>query len=296
MNPRGGTEILWEKFTKYVNKNLRDRVNIILSECSVDLLKSDMPNILWQHVDTDQRVAFGLNNKEFVSKLNKIVFVSNWQKQKYIKEFDLPPEKCIVLLNAVEPFEWTEKSLNEKLKLIYTSTPWRGLEILVESFRLLNRDDIELDVYSSTVIYGAKFMPNAYEWLFNKCRQTSGINYKGYVANKAIIKAVQQSHIFAYPSIFPETSCLAAIEAGTAGCKIVTTDLGALSETCGNWAEYTSATSDDLIERYANLLLKTINEYNTDHCYEQHLYFKDKFSWLSRKFEWEKLLLEVLND
>jgi glycosyltransferase involved in cell wall biosynthesis len=297
MNPRGGTEILWSNFCKYVSKSHRDRVNIILSDCRHELLRNDIPNILWQHVDTNQAVARGLGDPSFVERLSRIVFVSSWQRQKYIAQFNLPPEKCTVLLNAVEPVVWVEKPKEGKLKLIYTSTPWRGLEVLVEAFKKLDRSDIQLDVYSSTVIYGAKFMPRAYEWLFDRCRQTRGINYCGYAANKAVIKAAQASHILAYPSIFAETSCLAAIEAGATGCKIVTTDLGALPETCGVWADYTNHNVKDLVTRYAELLNSCIENYwsNYPALIGQHRWFNERYSWLNRKVEWENLIDGVIN-
>ena len=92
--------------------------------------------------------------------------------------------------------------------------------------------------------------------------------YKGYAMNKAIHKAVQQAHILAYPSIFAETSCLTAIEAGAAGCKIVTTDYGALRETCQDWATYVDFTTNrqELVNNYAETLKKEIDNY-TPECY-----------------------------
>lgn len=294
MNPRGGTEILWNNFQKYVNGDLSNRANLICSNANPSLLHPTKPNILWQHVDTNQDVAQGLRNPGYQLKLHKIVFVSNWQRNKYNNEFGLSDILSTVILNAIEPVEFIPKEKPSKLKLIYTSTPWRGLEVLVEAFKLLNRSDIELDVYSSTVIYGAHFMPNGYQWLFDRCRTTPGIKYKGYVTNKAIIKALQRAHIFAYPSIFAETSCLAAIEAGAAGCRIVTTDLGALTETCGHWASYVPV-DKNLVENYANLLNNEIDNYwnNYDERIEQSKYFNNRYSWLLRKTEWENLLGEI---
>lgn len=296
MAPRGGTEILWSGFKKWIDRNLYSKVNIILSDCNPALLSSSLPNILWQHVDTDQGVARGMGDPDYVSKLDRIVFVSNWQMNKWIDTFNLPPHKCTVLLNAIEPVDFVEKISTGPLRLIYTSTPWRGLEILVEAHKLLNRHDVVLDVYSSTVIYGANFMPNAYSWLFDRCRLTRGINYRGYAANKAVIKACGSAHIFAYPSVFAETSCLAAIEAGAAGCKIVTTDLGALPETCGRFASYTSQNTSGLIERYAALLNTEIDNYwnNYPTVVEQSKYFNERYSWTNRKTEWENLIKTVL--
>lgn len=295
MNPRGGTEILWSGLQRWVDRSYLSRVNIILSNCDRNSLASDRPNILWQHVDTDQRVAQGMADPQFIRGLACIVFVSEWQMKKYCQQFSLPRDKCVVLRNAIDPIQWQERKRSSKLKLIYTSTPWRGLEVLLESFKLLNRNDIELDVYSSTVIYGANFMPNAYEWLFNKCRLTPGVNYRGYAANKAVIRSAQSANIFSYPSVFAETSCLAAIEAGAAGCLLATTDLGALPETCGDWATYTSHGMENLVERYTNLLSSAIDNYwnNYGKLEQQSKYFNDRYSWENRRVEWSNLIRQI---
>lgn len=295
MNPRGGTEILWGGWQKHVSRPLQDRVNIILSHCDRRFLDPNKPNILWQHVDTNQAVATGASDPDFINSLDAVVFVSSWQRSKYIREFGLPPEKCVVIRNAIEPVEFISKARSGPLRLLYTSTPWRGLEVLVEAFRYLGRRDIELDVYSSTVIYGKDFMPNAYEPLFNRCRSTPGINYRGYAANKAIIRAAQAAHIFSYPSVFAETSCLSAIEAGAAGCSLVLTDLGALPETCGNWASYLRHDTPDLVVQYAGLLGRAADDYwnNYGRLAEQSKYFNETHSWGTVAQEWNNLIRQV---
>lgn len=297
MNPRGGTEILWSNFQKYVDPELRRRVNLIVSATTPELIVPGVSNILWHHLDTNQAMARGLENRKFVEALDSIVFVSNWQMEKHIQEFLLPREKCTVIRNAIQPVEWIEKPRTGKLKLIYTSTPWRGLEILLESFKLLGRSDVELDVYSSTVIYGVHFMKGAYQPLFDRCKATPGVNYRGYAANKAVVKACQAAHIFAYPSVFAETSCLAAIEAGAAGCRLVTTDWGALSETCGSWGNYIQLKQDTLVTDYATFLNDQINFYWSNYgLYEQQSkYFNDLYSWDNRKTEWVKLIERLTN-
>ncbi len=293
MNPRGGTEILWSNFCKYVDKSHRDRVNIILSDCNPELLRKDVPNILWQHVNTDQRVAQGCKIPSFVVDIDHWVYVSEWQRQRYYRDFVLPHQKYTVIPNAIEPIEWIDRP-KDKLRLIYTSTPWRGLEILLEAFKRLNRQDVELDVYSSTVIYGSKFMPNQYDWLFNRCKTTPRVNYHGYATNKGVRRALQNAHIFAYPSIFEETSCLAAIEAGAAGCSIVTTNFGALPETCGQYATYVQYTRDydRLIENYTEVLNQQIDNYwsMTEVLKQQSDYFNTHYSWHNRKTQWEQLI------
>jgi glycosyltransferase involved in cell wall biosynthesis len=123
--------------------------------------------------------------------------------------------------------------------------------------------------------------------------------YKGFALNKAVRKAVQDAHILAYPSIYEETSCLAAIEAGAAGCKIVTTNLGALPETCDKWATFVDYKyGDDLKElskNYADVLNTEINNFQTTNIKEQSDWFNNYYSWNNRAEEWNNLIEQIKN-
>lgn len=295
MTPKGGSELLFQNLQKYLGLEELSKINLVLSVCNQNFLSKDKPNILWQHLSYDQENVQGMLTDNFTQNVNQFVYVSNWQFERFQEYFNAPISNAQVIHNAIEPIDYIEKPKN-KLKLIYTSTPWRGLEVLLEAFKLLNRDDIELDVYSSTVIYGKHFMPNAYDYLFNRCRATKGINYKGYATNKAVRKAVQSAHIFAYPSIFEETSCLSAIEAGAAGCKLVITDYGALKETCENYATYVQYQDNrkDLIHSYAEVLNQEIDNYwNNAEFKQQSDYFNNRYSWVSRKDDWNNLIENI---
>ena len=67
-----------------------------------------------------------------------------------------------------------------------------------------------------------------YENIFEECKNTKNVNYLGFVENNKIIELLKNMHIYSFPSIWPETSCISAIEAMAAGCEIVTSNLGAL--------------------------------------------------------------------
>lgn len=293
MTPKGGSEILHENLIKYAGLDL-EKINLILSVCEQQQLSNNKPNILWQHLSYDQSNVLGMTDSQFVKNLNQIVYVSKWQQQKFQEKFNHFDTNSIVIQNAIEPISFIEKPKTTKLKLIYTSTPWRGLDVLLDVIELLDRNDIELDVYSSTIIYGKDFMPNAFDWLFQKCRNTKNVNYRGYATNKAIRKALQTAHIFSYPNTFEETSCLSAIEAGAAGCKIVTSRYGALPETCNIYADMVNYHNrQQLIYDYAKLLNTVIDEYRyieNNTLKDQSNWFNEHYSWTNRIEEWKQLI------
>jgi glycosyltransferase involved in cell wall biosynthesis len=126
-----------------------------------------------------------------------------------------------------------------------------------------------------------------------------GVNYKGYSTNDDIRKAMQEAHILAYPSIFEETSCLVMIEAGAAGCDMVTTNLGALYETGAQYAKMIGMQSDRdiLVRNYATALNEAIDSYwdksNQKTLKEQSDYYNKFYSWELRSKEWNTLFDKI---
>ena len=299
--PKGGTEILVETLKK--NLDFTD-INLIVSVCDPRLLVKGQKNILLQELSYDQNNVQGLRSPLFVDSIDCFVFDSHWCYEKFREKFNIPAWKSTVIKNATTAFEIKPKPKG-KLKLIYTSTPWRGLHVLLEAFKLLDRDDIELDVYSSTTIYGKNFQQlvgNRFDGLFEELRQTPGINFKGYGENQEVRHALEKAHVFAYPSIFEETSCIAAIEAMCAGCQAVVTNYGALYETCGEYADFICYDSDykRLAENYAKLLDVVIDNYwsdgNQEKLVDQTVFYNKNWTWEKRLPQWEKLLSKIRNN
>ena len=301
MNPKGGTEILKEQLIAQLPEESLDGINLIGSICHPSLVKEDKINILWQHLSYDQPNVRLMQDRKFVDSIDYFIYVSHWQYNKFREIYKIPEYKSFVIKNATHAFDTVEKQKDNKIKLLYTSTPWRGLAVLIKSIEILNktREDFEVDIYSSTKIYGSKFDENEkdkFEVLFDKCKNTPNVNYLGYADNDSVRAAVQRAHIYAYPSIFEETSCLAVIEAMSAGCHVVTTNYGALPETCGEFAtmiEFDSS-GQNLIERYAETLNSVIDNYKNnlykDDLEMQIKYYNKNYSWETRIQEWKNFL------
>lgn len=285
LNPKGGTEILYENLAKRVDLTW---VNLIKSICAFELLDRTKPNILWQHLSYDQDNVKLLSNPDYVKHLDAIVFVSHWQHEKFRRMFPLDNVPCYVIQNCIEPIAAHEKP--EKIRLIYTSTPWRGLHLLAEAYAMLDRD-VELIVFSGTSIYGNQFYNQAnsqYQPLYDRLKSV-GATHIEYAPNSEVVEVLKQSHILAYPNCWEETSCLAAIEALAAGCKVVTTNFGALPETCGTWADYTPL-GYNFLERYVESLRNAIDTYDKSRLQKQQQYYNENWTWNTRIKEWERLI------
>ena len=250
-------------------KNLPDEcfkdINLILNNASHDLIEKNKINILWMHHFVNQKEAANLASKDFINKLDWIVYNSNWNLEKHIYQFKVPENKCLVIKNAIEKINFEEKPKN-KINLIYHTTPWRGLVHLLKVFKKLNLENVELNVCSSTKIYGKKFddaLGKNYEKIFNECKNTKNVNYYDFLHNNKIIDLLKKMHIFSYPSVWHETSCIAAIESMAAGCEVVTTNLGALFETCSPFGTFVNfdRNFDNLEKKYSKILLNRIQNF-----------------------------------
>ena len=231
------------------------------------------------------------------SKFHLLIFVSNWQMQSFINRFNIPWSKCLVIQNAIEPIPMAEKP-SDAVRLIYTPTPHRGLEILVPVFLKLlethGKDiDLRLDVFSSFELYGWGERDKQFEPLFQICKDHPSINYHGSAPNDVIREHLQKADIFSYPSIWTETSCLCLIEAMSAGLICVHPNLGALPETSANWT-YQYQFQEDKPQHAGilyNILTIALQNLKTDDTLKARLlnqktYADQFYNWNTRKDQW----------
>lgn len=293
--PRGGADLMIEGLRRHVD--VPENINLINSVCDERMIDPDKINVLWQHVPADQEVVAGMRDPYFVRQVDAFVYVSHWQHEKFRYIHQVPLENAVVIKNAIEPIEFVERPVDGKVRLIHTSVPYRGLDVLLDVMELLDRDDVELDVYSSTIIYGsdyAKFEGGKYEPILNRARKMRNVNLIGYAPNEEVRAALQRAHIFAYPCIFEETACLSMIEAGAAGCRLVTTNIGGLPETGSEFATLVpiQASKEALVASYASALNWAIEECRAGFVGDrsQAMFYNQAYAWERRIPAWTKLL------
>ena len=297
----GGSENQLRSLLDYLPNECFKDINLILNDTSPALIEKDRINVLWVHHFVNQTEIKNLGSKEYVSKLDFIVFNSNWNFEKFGYQFKIPESKSVVIRNAIEIIEFKEKPKN-KINLIYHTTPWRGLKHLLNIFKKIDRNDVELNICSSTIIYGEKFNEiygKKYEKIFDECKNTKNVNYYGYIENNKVIELLKKTHIFSYPSVWPETSCIAAIEAMAAGCEIVSTNLGAMFETCSPFGKLISFDRNfpEMEKNFENELISSIDNFWSEKNQKKLKLQSDTinllYSWKSRSIEWKNFFNKI---
>ena len=93
--------------------------------------------------------------------------------------------------------------------------------------QLVKNSNIELDVYSSTKVYGSDFEKendDQYKALYEQAKVLPNVNYIGYKPHEYILDNLHKYDAFVYPNIWEETFCISALEALACGLYVVTTD------------------------------------------------------------------------
>jgi glycosyltransferase involved in cell wall biosynthesis len=232
-NSKGGTELLQERlYSGNVLRELLEQFQIVFSR--VRELKEDKFRIFYAHdLPGDPESEF-LKNDGW-NKFHKLIFVSNWQMQRYIEYYNIPWSQCEVIENSIVPLNRHPEADNDDvIHICYTSTPHRGLHILYAAFDSLTKkhSNIILDVFSSFKLYGWEHRDEQYQELFNILMAHPQVRYHGTKDNDTILEYLETTgDIFAYPSIWPETSCLCLIEAMSAELMCIHSNYGALPDT-----------------------------------------------------------------
>ena len=306
-NPRGGTELQFEYLRKHVDAKLLDQVQITTSVPEKIPLHPTKPNILWQKNSYDQpNLAPWFQDKSNHHKYDWYVFNSHWNFEKFIKVFDLPTEKCVVIKNGIEDIEPVKQVYKKgsPIKIIHQCTPWRGLNVLLAAMQKVKNPLITLDVYSSTEVYGQDFKQandDKYQALYDQAKQLKNVNYIGYKPNEYIKEHLKDYQLFVYPSIWEETFCISALEAMAAGLYCIVTNYGALYETCAEFPVYVPYSNDyrSLAKKFASVIDIAAQSLQAPgirgHLDMQIDYVNRFYNWKTKGQSWTRFLQGVIN-
>lgn len=195
---------------------------------------------LWTGDSYDQPQCIGMGDKRIAARLDAVLGVSRWHCQTLAEKSGLSPAKFRVLKNGIKLSYFEGDEPRKRKRLIYSSTPYRGLALMPRIYRELvaKHREIELHVFSGYSVYSAgpgDRHPGEMELkrIKDELLKMPGVSFPGNVTQKQLAREFMRSSLLLYPNTFEETSCITALEAQAAGCAIVTSDLGALSETIG---------------------------------------------------------------
>jgi glycosyltransferase involved in cell wall biosynthesis len=223
-----------------------DAVIVLNGPAELSGLKLDMPAgtvlALWTQVDAGQAQVAGLARRNVRKRWDAIAAVSDWHRATLIERLGAEAERVSVLRNAIAPAfagMWQDQAALAAAKsaplLAYTSTPFRGLDVLVDVFPSVRaaHPDARLEIYSDLKVYRLDPGDEArvYGPLYARARAQEGVAHPGTVPQPELCTRLGGASVLAYPNTFAETSCIAVMEAMAAGLEVVTSAYGALPET-----------------------------------------------------------------
>lgn len=289
----GGTEYMGRGWHQHIADSVpkfKDYLSIIIPGVvppPAILYSTDKKIICWMHntpqqFDPDKLRI--LQNPKFLERIKYFVVPSEEHKKLTLQEITIDPDLIKVIPNAIEPlrYDYNKFEHPKVVKLIHTSSPDRGLDVLLNAVSLI-QEDFRLEIYN-------KFNPDTDPRLPKFDRR---IKFYGFTPKDTVREAYENSHIHAYPSTYPETFCISQIEAMSAGLLCVTSDLGAIPEVSGGYTTMYPYVEDRMkhAEVFAEHLTKAIQTVKKQNWFpqEQIKYVNSEFSWAKAKERWVEL-------
>jgi glycosyltransferase involved in cell wall biosynthesis len=196
--------------------------------------------LFWTGDSFDAFPTLGIGDARVQNRLDALLAVSDWQADVLCSRSGFPRTKAWVIRNGVHLQDFSGEESRVRKRLIYSSTPLRGLAHVPELYRRLKglHPDAELHVFSGYQVYdaGRGYDPTheqRWQQMSAELNQLPDCYVKSNVVQSRLAREFMRSSVLFYPNTFDETSCITAMEAQAAGCAIVTSKRAALPETVG---------------------------------------------------------------
>jgi glycosyltransferase involved in cell wall biosynthesis len=231
-------------------------------------------NYLWCTDDSNQPFLKPLEDPQIANpiynRLDGVILLSHYAAQRWISTLNVPVNKIILTTNGIPLHRFQPhpgKLSARKPHAYYSSTPFRGLEYLLQAWPFVQKavPEAQLHICSSMNVYNPEGKEDSnFSHLYEKAKGLPGVQYYGSLSQFDLRNVAQHCRVLAYPCVFPETSCIVAMEAMAAGCVVVSTALGALPETA--WQNPLVPIADGWLDQWIKEVVRMFKDNN---YYEQ---------------------------
>jgi len=204
-------------------------------------------NVLWAHDAIPKPVARQMMSLMY--KVDRLMVLSEFHKEQFGRHLSVPDERYVVTRNGVD-LELVDEALSggaddrlgacptdglerDRNRVIYTSRPERGLDVLLEMWPELKQRLPELKLavawYENPGADGQ--MADYLAALRRAAEALPGVELLGALSKKELYREIAGSGLMVYPAVFPEVSCISMMEAAACGTPVVASRYCALKET-----------------------------------------------------------------
>jgi glycosyltransferase involved in cell wall biosynthesis len=263
--------------------NLKDNFNIFICWRMPSVFNTPIKakkKFLWLH-DVHNPNEF---TPKILNNLDKVIVLSKYHRSLFP---NIPEEKIFYSSNGINKEDYTGKSKKNPHKLIYTSCPSRGLEYLLDWWKDIKKEvpQAELHVFYGfdNFLKGWSGNPEKMNWVEQMKQKLiqPGIIFHGRQPQDVVVNHTLEANIWAYPTEFPEISCITAMKMQACGVIPITSGYAALEET----QQYGIKTE---IPKIKETVIKTLkdNTFNRE----------EMTSWARENFNWKKVAQAWINE
>ena len=164
-------------------------------------------SFIWAHDTSLLPYGCNLNDNHILKKwnhyINGCVCLTEWHKTLFSDKYPELNDKITLINNGID-LESFPKNAKIKNKFIYTSRPERGLDVLLKLWPHI----IEKIPDATLVVSAYGSIPSNLEIAM----KTSSIIYLGKLNVERLYNEMSTSEFWLYPTHWPETSCITALE------------------------------------------------------------------------------------